>query len=416
MAELFKTLSNLAGFLYISAIAIIFIIAGYFFVISVFGWRKRTGKYNYSGPRNSYAIIIAAHNEQSVIQNTIKSIKELEYPEELYEIFVIADNCRDDTAQSAREAGAVVYERKDPIERGKGHALKWMFDLLFQMERKFDAVCILDADNLVAKDFLLQMDKSMAEGYEVVQGYRDMKNPWESWITSSYAITFWLANRLCQLPRKYLGMNCTLTGSGYAVRMDILKKIGWEIETLTEDVEFYFQLCLNNVKIGWAHDAVIYDEQPTTLSQSWKQRKRWMQGHFSCTFIYGRRIFHKFMKEKTLQTFDSLVMLTYPFFYIAGCILMAFQAVYTMFEQIEDVSVRTVFAIALIWTITFITQNIYSLSVLVDEKKANKNLIFGLIILPIFNFTWIPIMIQGYFSRKNKEWAHITHTGSVGGL
>ncbi len=413
MREHFEIINNIVSFLYITAMVLIFVMAGYFFIISIFGWRKRANKFNYSGPVNSYAIIIAAHNEQSVIKNTIKSIKESEYPRDKYRIFVIADNCSDNTARFAREEGAAVYERTNDKERGKGHALKWMFNILFQLDKKFDAVCILDADNLVAKDFLLQIDKNMAEGYEVVQGYRDMKNPWDSWITSSYSITFWLANRLSQLPRKYLGMNCTLTGSGYAVRTDLLEKIGWNIETLTEDVEFYFQLCLNNIKIGWAHDAIIYDEQPTTLSQSWKQRKRWMQGHFSCAFLYGRRIFTKFLREKSLQSFDSLVMMTYPFFYVIGCTLMAFQAVYTLFEQIDDISVRTIMVFILISIITFITQNVYSLSVLVDEKKANKNLIMGLLLLPIFNFTWIPIMIQGYFSRKSKQWAHIAHTGSV---
>jgi len=281
------------------------------------------------------------------------------------------------------------------------------------MDKKFDAVCILDADNLVSKDFLLELDKKMSQGYKVVQGYRDMKNPWESWITSSYSITYWLANRLCQLPRQYLGMNCTLTGSGYAVRTETLKKIGWEIETLTEDVEFYFQLCLHNIKIGWAHEAVIYDEQPTTLSQSWKQRTRWMQGHFSCTFIYGKRIFEKFLRDKSLQAFDSLIMLLYPFFYVIGSMLMAVQGIYVIATQISDVSIRTIVLLTVISTLTFLVQNIYSLSVLVDEKKANKNLILGLLILPLFNFTWIPIMIHGYFSRKNKKWAHIVHSGSI---
>lgn len=403
----------LVNLFYVIALIIISGIAGYFFIISVHGWRKRPEAGDYKGPANDYAIIIAAHNEQAVIKNTISSIKKMNYPKNKYEIFVIADNCTDSTAQIARDSGARVYERSNTEEQGKGHALKWMFNILFHMNEKFDAVCILDADNLVSEDFLLQLDRKMEQGYQVVQGYRDMKNPWESWITSSYSITYWLANRLCQLPKQYLGMNCTLTGSGYAVRIDTLKNTGWEIETLTEDVEFYFQLCLKDIKIGWAHDAVIYDEQPITLSQSWRQRTRWMQGHFSCSFIYGKRIFKKFLSEKSLQSFDTLVMLLYPFVYVIGFILMIIQGIHTVFGQIEDVSARTILALIIVSLLTFLIQNIYSLSVLVNEKKANKNLILGLILLPIFNFTWVPIMIQGYFSRKNKQWAHIAHTGSV---
>ncbi len=412
LKEYFELISDFGSSLYFTAIALITIFAGYYFIISIFGWKKRTDKYEYKGSLNSYAVIISAHNEETVIKNTINSIKEIDYPLNKYEIFVIADNCSDRTAQLARECGASVYERTNLQETGKGQALKWMFNILFRLDKKYDSVVILDADNLVAKDFLKQIDKKMSQGFEVVQGYRDMKNPWESWVTLSYAITYWLANRLSQLPRQYLGMNCTLTGSGYAVRIDTLKKIGWEIETLTEDVEFYFQLCLQDVKIGWAHEAIIYDEQPTTLLQSWKQRTRWMQGHFCCVFIYGKQILQKLLQEKSIQAFDSLVMLLYPFFCVIGAMLMAIQGVLTI-AQIGDDSIRTIVILVLISVLSFLVQNIYSLSVLADEKKANRKVILGLIILPLFNFTWIPIMIQGYFSRKNKKWAHIAHSGSI---
>jgi cellulose synthase/poly-beta-1,6-N-acetylglucosamine synthase-like glycosyltransferase len=412
LKEYLDLISDFGNTLYFMAATFIAIIAIYYFVISIFGWKKRTDKNDYKVPVNSYAIIISAHNEETVVRNTINSIKELDYPSNKYEIFVVADNCSDSTAKIARESGAIVYERTNLQDKGKGQALKCMYNILFNMDKKFDAVVILDADNHVSKNFLKQIDKKMSQGFEVVQGYRDMKNPWESWVTMSYSITFWLANRLCQLPRQYLGMNCTLTGSGYAVNMDTLKKIGWEIETLTEDVEFYFQLCLQNVKIGWAHEAVIYDEQPTTLLQSWKQRTRWMQGHFSCVFIYGKQIFTKLIREKSIQAFDSLVMLMYPFFCIIGSMLMFIQGIYTI-AQIGNDSIRTISILVLISVISFLVQNIYSLTVLADEKKVNKKLLLGLIILPIFNFTWVPIMIQGYFSRKNKNWAHIAHSGSI---
>lgn len=414
--ELIKYISFSSETLFAVTSAITFLILIYFFMISIFGWKKKPDANGNTRPANNYAIIIAAHNEQTVIANTIKSIKSMDYPEDKYKVYVVADNCSDKTAEIARSCGAIVYERFDSVSKGKGHALKWMFDILFGSDVDFDAVCILDADNLVSKDFLLHIDKKMQGGYEVVQGYRDMKNPWDSWITSSYSITYWLANRLCQLPRQHLGMNCTLTGSGYAVSVGLLKKIGWEIETLTEDVEFYFQLCLNDIKIGWAHEAVIFDEQPITLSQSWKQRTRWMQGHFSCAFLYGRRVFCKLLKDKSLQAFDTMIMLFYPFIYVVGSLFMGLQMIKTAILQIDDANLRTILFFVVISISCFLIQNIFSLSVLVNEKKVSKNIIMGLVVLPIFNFTWIPIMIQGYFSRKNKNWAHISHTGTSLGV
>lgn len=413
MKEYFQFIYHLWDLFYYFAVTVIAVIAGYYFIISIFGWRKRADKSEYAGPASSYAIIISAHNEQAVIENTINSIKKMDYPSDKYEIFVVADNCSDNTARIAKGCGASVYERTNLKENGKGQALKWMFNILTHMDKRYDAVVILDADNLVSVDFLHQIDKKMSQGFEVVQGYRDMKNPWESWITLSYSITYWLANRLCQLPRQYLGINCTLTGSGYAVSMNTLKRIGWNIETLTEDVEFYFQLCLQDVKIGWAHEAVIYDEQPTTLAQSWKQRTRWMQGHFSCMFIYGKRVFARVLREKSFQAFDSLIMLLYPLFYVFGFILMAIHGIDVLVSQTGDISVHALIALILVSVISYLIQNIYSLFFLADEKKANKKVILGLILLPVFNFTWVPIMIQGYFSRKNKKWAHIAHTGSM---
>lgn len=411
--ELLKYLGFSVNTLFTITSAIVLLILVYFFTISVFGWKKRKENCKNIIPTNKYAIIIAAHNEETVIRNTIYSVKAMNYPEENFEVYVVADNCTDNTAQIARDCGAVVYERFDAVKKGKGQALNWMLDILFASENTYDAVCILDADNLVSKDFLLQIDRKMQQGYKVVQGYRDMKNPWDSWITSSYSITYWLANRLCQLPRQYLGMNCTLTGSGYAVSTDILREIGWEIETLTEDVEFYFQLCLNDIKIGWAHEAVIFDEQPITLSQSWKQRTRWMQGHFSCCFIYGKQVFSKLLEEKSLQSFDTLIMLLYPFLYVVGSLLLGLQGMKTVLAQIDDVNLRTIIIFTAVSLCSFLLQNIYSFSVLVNEKKANRNIIMGLIVLPIFNFTWIPIMVQGYLSRKNKDWAHIAHTSTA---
>lgn len=413
MINYLDTLINVGNSLYFTAVVLVSIIAAYYFIISIFAWKKRTEKHDYNGPLNNYAIIVSAHNEETVIKNTINSLKEMDYPSDKFEIFVVADNCTDRTAKFAAECGAAVYTRNNLLETGKGMALKWMFNILLHMNKQFDAVMILDADNIVSRNFLKEIDKKMSQGFEVVQGYRDMKNPAESWVTMSYSITYWLANRLCQLPRHYLGINCTLTGSGYTVRIDTLKKTGWEIETLTEDVEFYFQLCLRDIKIGWAHEAVIYDEQPTTFAQSWKQRTRWMQGHFSCIFIYGKRIFNKFFAENSLQAFDSLIMLLYPVLYTVGFMLMAVQGIYFLAEKLGDMSIHAIVILISLSIISFIVQNIYSLVVLADEKKMNKKVIFGLIILPLFNFTWVPIMIQGCFCRKNKKWAHIAHSGTM---
>ncbi|MCX7774285.1 MAG: glycosyltransferase family 2 protein, partial [Clostridia bacterium] len=156
----------------------------YYITISAFAWvrRKEAPAIDFA-PVKKFAVLVAAHNEEQVIRGILHSLKKLNYPKELYEIFVIADNCTDNTARISRELGAKVYERFDNVKRGKGYSLEWMFKKLFDMEEEYDAVCILDADNLVSTNFLLEMNKQLCQGHEVVQGYLDSKNPLDTWIS-----------------------------------------------------------------------------------------------------------------------------------------------------------------------------------------------------------------------------------------
>lgn len=111
-------------------------------------------------------MLIAAHNEEVVIGSLIESMLKLDYPKEMYDVFVIADNCTDDTAKISKGYGVNVCERFAKDKRGKGYALEWMFAKLFAMEKQYDAIAIFDADNLVHKDFLKEINSKMQEGYK----------------------------------------------------------------------------------------------------------------------------------------------------------------------------------------------------------------------------------------------------------
>jgi cellulose synthase/poly-beta-1,6-N-acetylglucosamine synthase-like glycosyltransferase len=140
--EFFKVVWSLLNIL-------LLILEGYLFLISVFAWRKKSEHEAKNPFLHSFALIIAAHNEETVIKNLIDNLAELHYPKDKYDIFVIADHCQDRTAEVAKSSGAFVYERSNCLERGKGNALKWLFPILFKLERQYDAICIFDADNLV---------------------------------------------------------------------------------------------------------------------------------------------------------------------------------------------------------------------------------------------------------------------------
>lgn len=389
------------------------LVLAYYFVISIFGIIE---KFTYDNiikhkPQKTFAFVIPAHNEEIVIGHIVENLKSLNYPSELYDIFVIADNCSDRTAEIAREKGALVYERFNKVERGKGFALKWMFDIILnKLDKKYDAVVVLDADNLVSKNFLIEMNEKLCRGEKVIQGYIDSKNPYDSWITASYSIAFWTANRLFQSARYHLGLSCELGGTGFCIDTEVLREIGWDALSLTEDLEFTMKLAQKNIKVTWADDAIVYDEKPLTLLQSWRQRKRWMQGFADVAVRYSGTLIKKSIRDKDLVAFDCALYALQPFITIIIGISMLFDFIKIFYpEMFFDINTSI---IAFEWQLFLLLQTFYILFALfVDNKIKNiKILLYYLILYPIYCLTWIPITIHGIIDMKKKEWSHTLHT------
>ena len=163
--------------------------------------------------KHKFMMILPAHNEASVIGALIESLQALDYPKELYDIYVIADNCTDNTAQIAKDLGAIVYERFDEKKKTKGFAMQWFLNQKIKENADYDAFCVFDADNVVDKNFLNAMNKKLCQGEEIVQGYRDIKNPADSWISAGYALFYWMMNRFYHLARYNLGLSPLINGT-----------------------------------------------------------------------------------------------------------------------------------------------------------------------------------------------------------
>ncbi len=398
---------------------IVYFISMYYLIISLFGiYRKKNNKN--IDDKTKFALIVAAHNEELVIGNIVESLKMMDYDKNLYDIFVIADNCTDKTAEIARKKGAIVQERFDKKRRGKGYALEWMFNIIFKMDKKYDAIAVFDADNLVHKNFLKEMNKKMCKGYKVVQGYLDSKNPEDTWITGSYSIAFWSCNRMFQLARYNLGLSSQLGGTGFCIDTAILKELGWGATCLTEDLEFSCKIILNGYKVGWAHDAIIYDEKPLTLTQSWKQRKRWMQGFADVSSRYFFKLMKKAIKSFNFTAFDCALYSIQPFV----AILLGVSGIMSLFRYVMKAANMVTNFNSVVYSIdlNFITiliilfslfQIIYTPLILILEKKFTLKVLLYYIVYPIYAITWFPISIQGIMHKDNKEWSHTVHTRSM---
>ena len=358
-----------------------------------------------------FMAIIPAHNEEAVVANLIESLKQQTYNKELYDIYVIADNCTDNTAKVAREAGAIVYERFDETKKTKGYALNWFLQQKIKEDAPYDAFFVFDADNIVDKNFIKNMNKKLCQGEDVVQGYRDIKNPSDNWITAGYAIFYWQMHRFYHLARYNLGLSPLLNGTGFMVKFDVVKPQGWDTVTLTEDIEFSLKRIIKGKKLGWATDAIVYDEQPTGFKQSWSQRSRWTVGHMQCIKTYTKQLAVAAKENKNMMNLDGLL-------YIVGSIPMFIITLLLLFSNFIMYNSAAITTAELIKNILFYLVPTFVLPIFVgmfamwlDGRKI-KPMLKGLLCYPLFLLTWILINFKCLFVR-NVTWEKINHVRNI---
>ena len=363
---------------------------------------------------HKFLAIIPAHNEEAVVGNLIESLKKQTYPKEMYDICVIADNCTDNTKQVAENLGAKVFERheEDPAKRTKGDALSLFLNtMLSDPKMDYDAFFVFDADNIVDKGFIEAMNKHLCQGEEVVQGYRDIKNPTDSWIASGYAIFYWTMNRFYHLARYNAGLSPLINGTGFMVKFEAIRPTGWDTDTLTEDIEFSLKRIIQGKKLGWATDAKVYDEQPVKFKPSWSQRSRWTIGHIQCLQEYTKPLATAAIEKKTLMNFDGLLYMlgSIPMFIIT-ILLLVLNAV----SYLSNGMTTSDFIINILRYVipTFILPILTAIIIMVIDKKPIKKMVKGLLMYPLFLGSWLLINFKCLFKRDT-TWEKIEHVRNV---
>ncbi len=389
----------------------IFLFTIYYFIIGFCGmWRRKEDKILV--PEKSFAVIVAAHNERAVIGQLLDNLHALEYPKELYDIFVIADNCSDDTAEIARQSGAIVCERFSETGKGKGFALEWMFEKLFKMDRQYDAIVVFDADNLVHPRFLLEMNNRLLKGDKVIQGYLDAKNPYDTWVSGTFAIAFWVIDHVWHLAKTNIGLSSVLGGTGMCITTDVLKRHGWGATCLTEDMEFTMKSLVEGIKTTWAHDAIVYDEKPLTFMQSWNQRKRWAQGQFDVAHRFIPKMLKAGIEQRDIRILDGCLHLIQPHFLLISTFFVILSYVQAVFQFPPFYT--SIYRFMPSELMTFIMFGQYVLPVIILMKIHVKwKAWLYLLLYPVFIYSWIPIVFIGFLHRNEHEWSHTKHTRAL---
>ena len=402
-------------YLYMLQQALVWIITIYWLyqlMVSICSLVKLKDKPIIEEKNNKFMAIIPAHNEEIVVGNLIASLQKQNYPKDLYDIYVIADNCTDNTAEVARKAGAIVYERFDEEHKTKGYALDWFLKQKIEENAPYDAFCIFDADNIVDVDFLKNMNKKLCQGEEVVQGYRDIKNPTDSWVSAGYAIFYWTMNRFYHLARYNLGLSPLINGTGFMVKFVLVKPTnGFDTVTLTEDIEFSLKTIISGKKLGWATDAIVYDEQPVGFKQSWSQRSRWTVGHIQCLKEYTKPLAAAVKEHKTLMNFDGLLYMlgSIPMFVLTIVLLLLNFVMYFG----NGMTTTDLIINCLRYLLpTFLLPIFTAIIIMILDKKPIKPMLKGLALYPLFLGSWLLINFKCLFKRETK-WEKINHVRDI---
>ena len=381
----------------------------YYFILACFGLMKRRECITVA-PKNTFAAVICAHNEEKVVWQLIDNLKQLNYPKDMYDIYVVADNCTDHTADICREHGAIVKVRTNKEQVGKGYALDWMFSQMLAQEKQYDAFVVFDADNPVRTELLREMKTNLWNWVTVIRGYMDSKNPTDSWIAGTFSIAFWLINHMWHLAKYNIGLSTALGGTGMCIATEIVRKYGWGCDCLTEDMEFSMKVLLEGVRTCWAHDAIIYDEKVVGFMQSCRQRKRWAQGQCDCGERFIPKLFARGIKTGNIRMLDGIITLSQPFFMMASTIYAVLASI------ISDLPFYTNILDAIlpvqIWTIIGVGQYLIPVIVLLQIKVPPKSWAY-LIIYPIFMYSWIPVNFLGFKDRHKMKWSHTLHTRAL---
>lgn len=414
----FGEILSLINYIVLTIIFIIYFHHNLFLILSIFFKKK---KYKDASKNHFYGYIISARNEENVIGNLIDSIKQQDYPSDMYKIYVIADNCTDNTAKVAKENGAIVLERFNTEKIGKSYALNDIFNFAINDCDKIEAFIVLDADNLVDKNFTKEMNKAFDAGLPIATSFRNSKNYGANWVASGAGMTFLRECRVMHRMRSRLGMSAYVSGTGFLVdKKIIIENGGWINHLLIEDVEFSIDQFLKGRKVAYVDDAIIYDEQPTSFKDSCKQRLRWCKGNHQCFKKDHFELFINGLKHPSYSNIDLYAHI-FPIAILSiswlGLILPLSYGIYAIIQKVSfaiyfEAAVRPLidsFIFSALYTI--LVALIVTILCWKDIKAPAWKKILHIFTFPLYAISYLFISFISAFVRV--EWKPIKHNDNV---
>lgn len=347
-----------------------------------------------------FAIVIPAHNEENSIRPTIESLLKIDYPPDLFNIIVVADNCTDHTFEIASSLGVTVFKRSDDLKRGKGYALRWCFDIILNPPYTFDAIAIVDADTVVSSNYLQVINYYLENGAQAVQ-VSDMVAPqpgaWSSEITR---LGFTLYNFTRPLGRKLFNGTAGIRGNGMCLKSDTLRTVPWNTYSLTEDLEYGIILLLNGISVDFAPETTIYALMPLLPKNAETQRTRWEKGRFPIIKRYSFPLLKKAVKSLSFRYCDLFLdLITPPFVNLfGGVLLICFIHLMLLIFDAQDA-----FTFFMIWIIVAFLGMVHVFVGLISAR-ADKDLYITLLHIPRYAVWKLVLYSKRFIKNSTSEW------------
>lgn len=327
-------------FLIISVLLTIYLFHFIFFAIVSLVHKKRFPK---TDEKCHYGVLISAKDEENVIPRLINSIRSSDYPQNKLEIIIIAHNCKDKTAEVARSLGATVIVCDRPDERTLGLAYRYAFQ--FIDVKKYDGFIILNADNVVSKDYFDKLNDAFVYlgKNQVVNSFRHSLNIRDGTMPALYSYYFAAQCALNYVGRESFNVACRITGCGFIIPSSYLAN-GWHYISITEDIEFSADKVLEGKTIHYCDDAVFYDEQPCDFVTMWYQRLRWAKGQNMACKKYFPKFFKALFKKDSKNKLSLFIAMTFnSFIPLVFLTTFLFQLILLLFSPLFGVSLHETF-------------------------------------------------------------------------
>lgn len=233
-------------------------------------------------PLRRFLVLIPSYKEDAVIENTAKTALEQNYPSDMYEVCVIADQLQDSTLERLRHLPIQVL----PVSFEKSTKVKSLNFALVTLPAHFDAVVVLDADNLMAPDFLQYMNASLARSWKAVQGQRVAKNA-DTPTAVLDGLSEDVNNHIYCRGHNALGLSSRMSGSGMAFEYDMFKQFMAESEAVGGfDKELEVRYTEQGAFIGYCPEAIVWDEKVRNNQSFHNQRRRWIAAQYANLFRF----------------------------------------------------------------------------------------------------------------------------------